>query len=156
MCTFTCILFLLSISSAHAATIEEEVRNYFKDAPVMIAIAQCESKFKQFGTDGSALLGGWGGGMIGVFQIFESVHKKSASALGFDLATLEGNLGYAKHLYTQEGTTPWNSSKSCWQKATVSKTSTKDIKALEKKVAELKKLVVQLQKLLAEKRAGKA
>jgi hypothetical protein len=161
-------LFFFSFSFAHAATVEEEVRDYFKDTPVMIAIAQCESKFKQFGGDGSALYGGWGGGMIGVYQIFERVHDTAATSLGFDISTLEGNLGYAKHLYTLQGTTPWNSSKSCWQNAVLKtettektektvkseKKNTKVLKEreLKKKIAELSKLVAQLQKLLAEKR----
>ena len=87
---------------------EAKVREYFKDIPVMIEIARCESKFRQFTDSGTVLRGGGSGGMIGVFQFFESIHSTPAKILGFDLATLDGNLAYAKHVYTTEGTVPWN------------------------------------------------
>lgn len=91
------------------AEIEKRVREYFADVPVMIDIARCESKFRQFTDSGNVLRGGSGGMMVGVFQFFESVHSNAAKNLGFDLLTVEGNLGYARHLYQQSGTTPWAS-----------------------------------------------
>lgn len=96
-------------STQTPAEIEKRVREYFADAPVMIEIARCESKFRQFTDAGNVLRGGNGGLMVGIFQFFESIHSRSALALGFDLNTVEGNLGYARHLYTQEGTRPWAS-----------------------------------------------
>jgi uncharacterized membrane protein YdfJ with MMPL/SSD domain len=87
--------------------VEKQVREFFADIPVMIEIAQCESKFRQFTDAGTVLRGGASGGMIGIFQFFESVHSKGALTLGFDLDTVEGNLGYARHLYNQSGTAPW-------------------------------------------------
>jgi len=87
------------------AAVEKRVREYFADVPVMIEIARCESKFRQF-TDSGAVLRS--AGMIGVFQFYEVVHSNAARALGHDLATLEGNLAYARHLYTQSGTQPWS------------------------------------------------
>lgn len=137
-------------------TVEETVRDYFKEIPVMIEIARCESKFRQFNTDGSVLFGGWGGGMIGVFQLYDRVHRSAATALGFDIATLEGNLGYAKHLYATSGTTPWNSAKACWgaAAATVVKTTSSkaDLVELQARVKILKKLVAELQQLLEQKK----
>jgi len=91
------------------AEIEKRVREYFADVPVMIDIARCESKFRQFTDSGNVLRGGSGGMMVGIFQFFESIHTKAAKNLGFDLLTVEGNLGYARHLYTESGTTPWAS-----------------------------------------------
>ena len=91
------------------AEIEKRVREYFADVPVMIDIARCESKFRQFTDSGNVLRGGSGGGMVGIFQFFESIHAKAAKNLGFDLLTVEGNLGYARHLYTESGSTPWAS-----------------------------------------------
>ncbi len=129
----------------------------------MVAIARCESGLRQFGSDGKVLRGGSGGGMVGVFQIYESVHLAAAKALGFDLATLAGNMGYAKHLYTTSGTAPWNSAKSCWGNA-LEVTNAKVVKEvavtspmktkreLEAKVRTLKKLLAQLQELLAEQK----
>lgn len=135
-------------------TVEDTVRTFFEDTPVMIDIARCESKFRQFNTDGSVLRGGWGGGMVGVYQFYERIHAAAALALGFDLSTLEGNLGYAKHVYITQGTAPWDSAKACWQEKTVqSGYQQTDVVALQKKVDELTKLLAQLQRLLAEKRA---
>ena len=88
--------------------VEKQVRDYFADMPVMIAIARCESNFRQFTDSGLPFRGGAGGEMVGVFQFYEQFHTAAAKALGFDLNTLEGNIGYAKHVYAQEGTTPWS------------------------------------------------
>jgi hypothetical protein len=97
----------------NSADVEAAVRSYFADIPVMIAIADCESGFTQLNSSGAALNGG-SGGMIGVFQVNRSVHAKFALTLGDDINTLTGNMAYARYLYNNEGTVPWNSSKSCW------------------------------------------
>jgi hypothetical protein len=89
--------------------IETKLRTYFADVPVMIDIARCESNFRQFTDSGNVFYGGAGGGMIGIFQFHESVHSATARSLGFDLTTVEGNVGYARHLYQQSGTSPWRS-----------------------------------------------
>ena len=149
--------FLLTpLASANAQTVEERVREYFKDTPVMIEIARCESKFRQFNADGTVLRGGWNNGMVGVFQFFESIHVGSALARGYDLSTLEGNLGYAKHLYASSGTTPWNSAKSCWSKSVLEikspTTASTDVISTQAKIKMLKKLVAELQELLEKKK----
>lgn len=97
--------------------VEERVREYFKKNPVMIEIARCESNFRQFTDSGSVLRGGSGGEMVGVFQFFESIHTAAAAKLGHDITTLEGNLAYAEYVFQTEGSTPWNSAKSCWDVA---------------------------------------
>ena len=91
------------------AMIENRIREYFADVPVMIEVARCESKFRQFTDSGSVLRGGSSRGMIGIFQFYEAIHAPAAAARGFDLATVEGNIGYARHLYAQSGTKPWSS-----------------------------------------------
>lgn len=112
------IPFLAHAQGVHnAAEVEEKVRAAFSDVPVMIEIARCESKFRQYTDGGNPLRGGYGNGMVGVFQFYESVHAEGALALGFDLTTLEGNIGYARHVYGQSGTDPWNSSFYCWKGA---------------------------------------
>ena len=93
----------------NAVAVEKKVREYFADIPVMIEIARCESKFRQFTDSGVVLRGGGSEGMIGIFQFYEVIHKQAALALGFDINTVEGNLGYARHLYDQSGSTPWAS-----------------------------------------------
>jgi hypothetical protein len=94
--------------------VEAKVRSYFSDIPVMIAIAKCESNFRQFTDAGNVLHGGLGGQMIGVFQFHDASHRTTATALGYDIDMLEGNLHYARHLYTRSGTDPWISSFDCW------------------------------------------
>lgn len=126
---------------------EKRVREFFKDTPVMIEIARCESKFRQFTDSGNPLRSA---GMIGVFQFYESIHAPGAKALGFDIATLEGNLGYAKHVYATEGTTPWNGSRYCWETATI---ITPNRAALLQQIDTLTKLIALLQKQLETKRA---
>ena len=95
-------------STSTLKTVEERVREYFSDVPVMIDIARCESNFRQFNDSGSVLRGG-GGDFIGIFQISERTHSDSAKVLGFDLETVEGNMGYSKYLYKQSGASPWSS-----------------------------------------------
>lgn len=130
--------------------VEQRVREYFKDTPVMIEIARCESKFRQFTDNGSVLRGGAGGGMVGVFQFYEQIHIAPALTLGFDLTTLEGNLGYARHLYNTSGTTPWQSAMACWNTPLVSTTETSNTQL---KIELLKKLLVLLQQLLVLKQS---
>lgn len=99
-----------------AQSTEERVRAYFADVPVMAEIANCESRFRQFDSAGNPLNGG-SGGMIGLFQIHGKIHRAFALTLGFDIDTVEGNMGYARYLYQQEGTQPWISSFPCWNRA---------------------------------------
>jgi hypothetical protein len=98
-----------STSLQTPAEIEKRVSEYFTDVPVMIEIAKCESKFRQYTDAGNVLRGGGSGGMIGIFQFYELIHKAPALALGFDIETVEGNIAYARHIYEQEGTRPWAS-----------------------------------------------
>lgn len=120
--------------------IEKRVREYFVDAPIMVEIARCESNFREFNDNGSVFRGGAGGGMVGVFQFYEQVHKAAALNLGFDLSSLEGNLGYAKHLFINSGTAPWV--------ACIPRTSTSTDANLQLRIELMSKLVGLLQQLL--------
>lgn len=162
---FLMSLFAFSILTPHAeagsmptstvttqAQTQAKVREYFKDTPVMIEIARCESNFRQFTDAGNVLRGGDSGGMVGVFQFFESVHTAPAKALGFDITTLEGNLGYAKHVYQNESTTPWNPAKSCWDVAPTTVVKAPATRAeLEAKIKQLMQLISLLQELQKQK-----
>jgi len=104
-----------------AQTVQEYVQSYFADTPVMIKIASCESQFRQFDKDGTVLQNPKSSA-VGVFQIMASIHKELADkALGLDIYTLQGNVAYAKALYADKGTQPWNASKACWSKSDGSK-----------------------------------
>jgi len=89
------------------AGVEERVRAAFADAPDMIAIAKCESGFRQFSPDGTVLYGGSGKAYIGIFQIGQRLHLGPAAAMGLDIMTVEGNIAYARHLFSRSGTVPW-------------------------------------------------
>lgn len=98
-------------------TVEEYVREYFKDAPVMVDIARCESRFRQFDSAGKVLKNPHSTAM-GAFQIMASLHAGAADRnLGLDIYSLEGNAAYARYLYQTQGTAPWNASKACWGKS---------------------------------------
>lgn len=148
---------LFTGSTTNAATTHNQVeviqtvRNTFPDVPAMVEIAHCESKFRQYTNSGTPFYGGYGSNMVGVFQVYESVHKQTASTLGYDLTTLKGNIGYARYLYETQGLTPWNSSKNCWEDALntpVITTEQPTRTELETKLKQLHQLVALLKQLL--------
>lgn len=104
-----------SVKADNAA--EAEVREYFKDIPLMVDIARCESHFTQFNTDGSVHRGVVNNLDVGVLQINEHYHLDASKKKGMDIYTLEGNMQYARDLYNREGAQPWSSSRPCWGKS---------------------------------------
>ena len=104
-----------------AQTVEEYVREYFVDIPVMAAIAKCESRFRQYDKNGSVLRGEVVHEDVGVMQVNETYHKAVAGKLGLDLTVIQDNVAYARYLYEKQGTKPWNSSKACWGKTQAAK-----------------------------------
>jgi hypothetical protein len=93
---------------------ETIVRSYFKDIPVMIQIARCESTFQHTLADGSILKGKVDSADTGVMQINKRYHEKAAAELGLNLEDIYHNMAYARHLYETQGTQPWNASAPCW------------------------------------------
>jgi|GEM_PF-3278082 len=134
---------LFSYADANAGN-EALVKAYFADVPIMAEIARCESRFRQFDSDGAPLYGGAGASMIGVFQIHARIHAEFANSLGMDIYTLEGNLAYAKYLYENEGTRPWYSSYKCWGSA-----ESTPAESTEAQITRLQALVVELTSVLA-------
>ena len=102
--------------------VESTVRAYFADIPIMIEIARCESRFRQYEPDGSPLRNQAGSSAIGVMQLMASYHKEPAAALGLDIERLSGNLVYSRELYNEKGTEPWEASKACWSKSVAFRT----------------------------------
>ncbi len=94
---------------------EEYIRQYFKDIPIMIQIAKCESTFRQLDNQGNVIKNK-NSSATGVLQIMASIHTPDAEELGLDIKTLEGNAAFARDLYERQGTKPWNASKACWGK----------------------------------------
>lgn len=107
-------------------TVEEYVRSYFSDIPVMVEIAKCESRFRQYDKNGDVLRGEVNNLDRGVMQINEYYHNEDSEKLGFDILTLEGNTAYARYLFEKYGVKPWSSSSRCWAK-TVAYSEYKDL-----------------------------
>ncbi|MDB5225392.1 MAG: hypothetical protein JWL87_344 [Candidatus Adlerbacteria bacterium] len=108
----------LPAAMPQSQSVEQYIREYFSDEPVMIEIAKCESRFRQYGQDGHVLRNGSGSSAVGVFQVMGSIHAKFADdKLGLDIYSLQGNAAYARYLYDREGTMPWAASAGCWNKS---------------------------------------
>ncbi len=97
-------------------TVEQYVRGYYSDTPILAEIAGCESQFRQFDSKGDVLKNP-NSSAVGIMQIMSSVHSDTAGTLDIDINSIQGNLAYAQYLYDKEGTKPWNSSKACWSKS---------------------------------------
>jgi hypothetical protein len=95
-------------------SVEQYVKAYFADAPIMAQVSRCESQYRQFTKDGALLRGRVVKEDVGVMQINETYHLETSRKLGYDIHTLDGNLAYGRYLYEKQGTQPWNSSKPCW------------------------------------------
>jgi hypothetical protein len=104
------------VSTERTMTVEEYVRNYFSDIPVMIEIAKCESRFRQHDVSGDVLRGEKNDLDRGVMQINEYFHNDNSEKLGYDIMTIEGNTAYARYLFDKYGVKPWLSSSRCWGK----------------------------------------
>ncbi len=104
--------------------VEAYIRREFRDAPIMIDIARCESVgFRHTIKDGTVarVLRGERGtpNDVGVFQINLLVHSEELMRLGIDPFTLEGNVAFARILFNRNGIRDWASSESCWALPTV-------------------------------------
>jgi hypothetical protein len=106
------------VTAKKIMTVEEYVRNYFSDIPVMIEVARCESHFRQHDEDGEVLRGEKNSLDRGVMQINEYFHNEDSNKLGYDILTIEGNTAYARHLFEKYGVKPWKSSSKCWGRTT--------------------------------------
>lgn len=95
-------------------TVEEYVREYFEETPILAEVARCESRFRHFGKNGDIIRGEINSLDVGVMQINEYYHKETALKLGYNIYSLDGNLAYGMYLYEQSGTQPWISSSKCW------------------------------------------
>lgn len=124
--------------------IEDKVKAAFPDAPVMVNVAQCESLFRQFTDTGSVFYGGLNKNMVGIFQLYSSVHRTIALSLGFDITTVDGNIGYARHLYDTQGTDPWLDSFSCWNPGTAESAASSTVAVLSEDASSLKMLTVDM------------
>jgi hypothetical protein len=96
---------------------ESIVRSYFRDIPIMIEVARCESTFRHTLEDGSILQGRVDPRDTGVMQINKYYHEATAIRMQLDLDDIYHNMAYARYLYETEGTQPWSASMPCWGNA---------------------------------------
>jgi len=98
------------------AYVEAVVRDYFKDIPVMIEIARCESGFRQYEDNGLMVENpSPDSSASGVYGILYIKHFKLwSTSPETNITTLKGNLAYARKMYMESGTAPWAESESCW------------------------------------------
>lgn len=105
-------------TATSSITTREDMEAYLKDeyssTPILVEIARCESTFKQYQDDGKVVRGRIDRDDIGLMQINERYHGETAKRLGMDIYKVDGNIAYAKYLYSKEGTDPWSASKNCW------------------------------------------
>lgn len=97
-------------------TLDQYVRQYYADTPILGDIAWCESRMRHLDKDGKIFRGVVNSDDVGVMQVNTKYHEEKALSMNMDLYTLNGNLAYAKYLYEKEGSKPWASSKACWSK----------------------------------------
>jgi hypothetical protein len=93
---------------------EKIVRSYFRDIPIMIEIARCESTFRHELADGTVLRGRVDNDDTGVMQINRRYHEDAATAMELDLDDIYHNMAYARYLYETQGVQPWSASRPCW------------------------------------------
>ncbi len=94
------------------------VRTAFRDTPIMVKIAQCESQMIHGYSNGRVLQGIIDPDDIGVMQINRRYHGRDARRMGYNIYSAQGNIAFAKYLYRTQGTRPWKASSPCWTKST--------------------------------------
>lgn len=102
------------VESVEPEATEAIVRAYFKDIPIMIEVARCESTFRHELADGSILKGKVDPADTGVMQINKRYHQAAAISMDLNLEKIEDNMAYARHLYDTQGVQPWSASAPCW------------------------------------------
>jgi hypothetical protein len=96
--------------------VEKSVKEYFKDIPILVEVARCESHFTHLNPETKKVIRGKINNRdVGVMQINEYYHNITAKKMGLDLSNFKDNMAYARYLYEREGTRPWSASKACWQ-----------------------------------------
>ncbi|MDZ4228253.1 MAG: hypothetical protein U1E54_03330 [Candidatus Levybacteria bacterium] len=96
--------------------IEYAIRQEFgEDADIMIDVAFCESNLSHYNDKGEVLRGKVNPKDVGLFQISETYHLKTAEKMGLDIYTLNGNITYAKYLFEKNGLKDWAASSNCHQ-----------------------------------------
>lgn len=108
---------ILLVEDSSSRGTEEIVRSYFRDIPILVEIARCESTFVHNLPNGQVLQGRVDSADTGVMQINRRYHEARASAMQLNLNDIYHNMAYARYLYETQGTQPWSASMPCWSKS---------------------------------------
>ena len=79
--------------------LDQKVKSFADDKPLMVEISYCESRFRQYDKDGSVLRGIQNNKDVGLFQINEKYHLERAKKMGYDIYSPEGYMAYARLLF---------------------------------------------------------
>ena len=91
-------------------------KNDTSSSTLLERISLCESGGKQFNENGDPIKNP-SSSAIGKYQIMFSIHKARAQELGLDVINSEeDNEAFAVVLFNEQGTTPWEASRECWNK----------------------------------------
>ncbi|MDB5224530.1 MAG: hypothetical protein JWO43_152 [Candidatus Adlerbacteria bacterium] len=82
-------------------------------ADILSVIARCESGGRQFDARGRVLRNPSNPRAVGKYQIIEA-HLPKARCMGMNIYLESGNEAFARWLFKEEGTRPWNASRHCW------------------------------------------
>lgn len=110
----TTLAIVREIDMKDSKNIENYLKEQYADEPILVEIAWCESRYRQFSDDGTVIRGNVNREDVGVMQINEHFHADTAKKMKLDIYTVEGNVAFGKYLYDKYGTDPWSSSKKCW------------------------------------------
>ena len=110
-----------AVSAFSTTNVLDSSGNFSGDFFLPIA-ADCESgdctpgSARQFNPDGSVVtnVNEDSSVDIGKWQI-NSIHEERAKSMGHDIWTEEGNTAFARVLFSESGTEPWNSSRKLWE-----------------------------------------
>lgn len=96
--------------------VEKFLKDYFADTPILAKVGACESRNRQYNSNGGVLRGEKNTYDRGVMQINILYHQEKADELGLNLNSIDDNVAFARYLYEKYGSKPWKSSSACWSK----------------------------------------
>jgi hypothetical protein len=96
----------MNLLSKEQSAVKRQIQAFFNDVPEMVAIAGCESGFRQFDENGKTVVSKTND--AGLFQINRDYWDKEADQRGLDYEnSLEDNMKMARIVYEKQGLTAW-------------------------------------------------
>lgn len=105
VCKVTDCSVIVQPSEVLGETVVDKIKATFPEEPRMVDVLWCESKHKQFDSNGKPLMSKTKD--LGVAQI-HIIHWKQAKELGLDIwNSIDDNLKMARLIYDMQGITAW-------------------------------------------------